>query len=242
VTRHLSLTGAAYRAFRAPTLNELYRPFRVGNVVTVANPALEAERAKGLEGGMLVGLGRSVSVRATAFRIDAEHTVANVTLSSTPTLITRQRQNLGAIRSRGVELDAEARLGSRLVLAASGVFLDSEVAAAPDPALVGRRVPQVPRWQGGVQLRYDDPDGWTAGVQARFSDEQFDDDLNSLRLGSYWTVDALAGHALTAGVSFFVAVENLGNVRYDVGRTPVRTVGPPRTVRAGLRVRVGRKP
>jgi hypothetical protein len=37
-----------------------------------------------------------------------------------------------------------------------------------------------------------------------------------------------------------VAGENLANVEYDVGRTPVRTVGPRRTVRGGLRVRLGR--
>jgi outer membrane receptor protein involved in Fe transport len=37
VARRVSLTAAAYRAFRAPTLNELYRPFRVGNVLTIAN-------------------------------------------------------------------------------------------------------------------------------------------------------------------------------------------------------------
>ena len=37
LTNHVSLTGSAYRAFRAPTLNELYRGFRVGNVVTESN-------------------------------------------------------------------------------------------------------------------------------------------------------------------------------------------------------------
>ncbi len=34
----------------------------------------------------------------------------------------------------------------------------------------------------------------------------------------------------------FGTVENLVNMDYDVGRTPVRTIGWPRTVRAGIRV------
>ena len=131
---------------------------------------------------MLVGLGNAVSLRATAFDMHATDTVANVTLSTTPTLITRQRQNLGEIRSRGVEADAEGRIGPRLVLAAGITFLDTRVLAAPDPVLVGKRVPQVPRRQGGAQIRYDDPKGFTFGVQARFSASQYDDDLNSLQL------------------------------------------------------------
>jgi outer membrane receptor protein involved in Fe transport len=159
VARRVSLTAAAYRAFRLRPLTSLYRPFRVGNVLTIANSDLGAERATGREAGVLVGLGDSVSLRATAFNMHATDTVANVTLSTSPALITRQRQNLGEIRSKGVEVDGEARLGSRLVLAAGITFLDSKVLAAPDPALVGKRVPQAPRRQGGAQIRYDDPKG-----------------------------------------------------------------------------------
>ncbi|HUG52977.1 MAG TPA: TonB-dependent receptor, partial [Vicinamibacteria bacterium] len=239
VARRLSLTAAAYRSFRAPTLNELYRPFRVGNVVTLANPGLEAERLEGVEAGMVVGLGGAVSLRATVFRMDADGTVANVTLSTTPALITRQRRNLGAIRSEGLEVDGEARLSSHLVLAASFALVDATVASAPDRTLVGRRVPQVPRRQGGAQLRYDDPDGFSLGLQARFSDSQYEDDLNSLSLRRYWTLDLLASLPVTEWVDAFLAVENVRDVEYDVGRTPIRTVGPPRTLRGGLRVRLG---
>ena len=45
------LRTAAYRAFRLPTLNEYYRPFRVGSTVTEANPALKLETLDGAEIG-----------------------------------------------------------------------------------------------------------------------------------------------------------------------------------------------
>ena len=105
-----SLTSSAYRAFRAPTLNELYRTFRVGDVVTLANERLDAESVQGVEAGFVAG-GARLSLRATAFRMHLGDTVASVTLSSAPGLITRQRQNLGSVRSQGVEVDAEARAG-----------------------------------------------------------------------------------------------------------------------------------
>ena len=49
---HTVLYASAYRSFRAPTLNELYRSFRVGNVQTLANPFLQAEHFTGGEGGV----------------------------------------------------------------------------------------------------------------------------------------------------------------------------------------------
>ena len=47
----LARRGSAYRSFRAPTLNELYREFRVGNAVTQANPLLQPETLFGGEVG-----------------------------------------------------------------------------------------------------------------------------------------------------------------------------------------------
>ena len=41
------LRAAACAGFRPPTLNELHRPFRVGNDVTEANPGLKPERLYG---------------------------------------------------------------------------------------------------------------------------------------------------------------------------------------------------
>ena len=129
-------------------------------------------------------------------------------------------------------------MGRRLVLSASAAWLDAHVRSAADRTLVGRRVPQVPLRQGGLQLRYDTPHGFTGGLQARVVGQQYEDDLNTLSLDGYWTVDATVGHALNEWVAAYVAGENLRNIQYDVGRTPVRTVGPPRTLRIGLRVRL----
>jgi iron complex outermembrane receptor protein len=105
VSNELSLTASAYRAFRAPTLNELYRGFRVGNVQTLANAELTPEHLEAVELGA-----RWRWLRATLFSMSIDDTIANVTLSSTPSLITRRRQNAGTSRSRGAELEGEWRL------------------------------------------------------------------------------------------------------------------------------------
>src|SRR4030095_8142949 len=66
VTREVAVRGSAYRAFRAPTLNELYRPFQVGTVLTAANDQLRPETLWGGELGMQIII-EGLSVQATGF-------------------------------------------------------------------------------------------------------------------------------------------------------------------------------
>jgi outer membrane receptor protein involved in Fe transport len=237
----VALNASAYRAFRAPTLNELYRTFRVGDVVTEANASLDAERLSGREAGVVLSLG-ALSLRVQAFRLVATDTVANVTLRAVPGLITRQRQNLGRIRSEGVEADAELR-GGPFVLAVGLLSADAEVTSfAADPTLEGKDLPQVPRQQITLQARFEPSSGPRLAVQARTSTSQFDDDRSQFRLASMRTVDATLTVPLHGTLEAFLAGENLLNQRYEVGRTPLLTIGPPRSVRVGLRVRVDARP
>ena len=236
----VSLTATFARAFRAPTLNELYRSFRVGNVVTLANEKLRAERLTSGEAGVIISPRRRLAVRADAFWMDVTRAAANVTLSVTPTLITRQRENLGRTRTRGFEAEGEVRAGGHWTISGGYLFADARVARFPaDTTLEGLRVPQVARQQFTFQARYNDPARLRLGVQARAVGPQFDDDQNLLRLGGYFTLDAFASRRIARGVEAFLAAENLTGRRYAVGRTPVLTVGPPLFVRAGFRVRLG---
>lgn len=233
-----ALTGAAYRSFRAPTLNELYRGFRVGDVVTEPNADLDAERLTGIEtGAVWAPADRRARLRGTLFWMRLDDPIANVTLETTPDLIRRQRRNLGRTRSRGVELDAEARLGRRWQLTAAYLGTDAEVVDFPaDPGLEGLRVPQVPEHQGSLGLR------WLgrradAALQARWSAGVFDDDRNRFALDGFTVLDLRAAWRLAPGLELYAAAENLFDEEVTAGRTPVRTVGEPRLVRAGLRWR-----
>jgi outer membrane receptor protein involved in Fe transport len=237
----ISLTAAAYRAFRQPSLNELYRSFRVGDTLTLANENLRAERLTGAEAGASVSSfkGRLVT-RANVYWTETTRPVANVTLSATPTLITRQRQNLGRTRSRGLEIEAEAQAGKHWNITGGYLFSDATVLKFPAAtALEGLLIPQVARHQLTFQLRYEKPSRINAGLQGRFTGAQYDDDQNRFRLGRYFTLDALASRRLTRRLELFAAAENLFNQRYEIGRTPVVTLGPPLLLRFGLRLRLG---
>ncbi len=244
---NISASASVYQAFRPPTLNELYRNFRVGNVATDANSTLRAETLTGGEAGISLREWRErLTLRGDFFWSEIGNPVANVPISYSPascatnpavcTLITQQRQNLGVTRARGAEIDAELRLPKRLQISAGYIFTDSTVLSFPaQPALQGLEVPQIPKNGVTAQFSYV-AESWTAGVQARFTGNQFDDAPNLLPLGRAFTVDAELSHRLSvAHASVFAAAQNLFDDRYTIARTPITSIGPPVLARAGLR-------
>ncbi len=233
---NLSIFASYNRSFRAPTLNELYRAFRVGNVLTLANADLAAERADTFESGLNYSvLKRRGWLRANFFYAGVSDPVVSVTLSTLPSLITRQRQNVGRTRAAGVEFDAEFRVRPDLKLSAGYLFVDSIVSAFPaSPELVGNFVPQVARQQMTFQALYN-PSRLSIALQGRAAGRQFEDDLNSLKLRPYFTADVFASYRLTETMQVFAAAENIFGMRYDIGLTPNLTVAAPRSLRAGLR-------
>ena len=208
--RGISLSASAYRAFRAPTLNELYRNFRVGNVMTNANAALKAEQLTGGDAGIgMERLNGRLFLRGNFFWSEIEDSVANVTLTTTPTLITRQRQNLGAIRARGIELSSMMKFRKRWEMSGEYLLTDSTVLRFPaNRSLEGLLVPQVPRHQFNFQLNYATA-AWLVGTQGRFVSRQFDDDQNTLSLKSFFMIDAEVSRRVSERVRVFAALQNL---------------------------------
>jgi outer membrane receptor protein involved in Fe transport len=228
----VSFRGSAYGGFRAPTLNELYRDFRAGNTQTNHNEALKPERLRGGDAGVLAARGR-ISARVTGFWNVLDEVITNITLSTTPSLITKQRQNADKLRSTGFEFEGDVRLPASLSVGFTSAIVDARFKG--DTSLRNNRVPQVPKYNIGLNLRYS-RSPWTASGQLRVTGPQFEDDLNVFTLRRATVMDVFASRALPGSVSAFVAVENLFNSVYDVGRTPILTIGLPRAARAGVRM------
>jgi len=107
----LTVRASGYRAFRAPMLNELYRPFQVGTVLTAANEDLRAERLLGGEAGLEASGPPGLTARVTGFWNELEEPITNVTLESPlPDGSQRQRRNLGRARVRGIEVGTDWRI------------------------------------------------------------------------------------------------------------------------------------
>ncbi len=239
VTSNFSLTASAFRAFRSPTMNELYRTGQVAQQITIANPELRSERATGWETGVqLAQPSRNAVVRASYFWTEVNRPVTALTLSQTATTITLMRENLGQIRSRGVSLDYEIAPRSWLFFSGGYQYARATVTRNDEnPALIGNWIPQVPRNTATAQATVTRKRWGTLAVQVRGTGHQFDDDQNHFLLHSFFRADAFASHDFSRYLEVFVAGENLFDRTIEVGRTPILTLGTPRLVQGGLRIR-----
>ncbi|WP_374408417.1 TonB-dependent receptor [Pelagerythrobacter sp.] len=232
VADSVRLRAAAYTALRQPTLNELYRPFVVFPVVTQANAALANERLEGFEAGVDFAPVEGMEFTLTAFDNRVEDAVANVTLS--PNL--RQRRNLPAIESRGLEGGVGLTRGT-LRFDGTLAYTDAEVKGeGPSADLDGNRPAQTPRWAAGASLAWTPAEGWLLSASLRHVGAQFEDDLEADVLPAATTLGAYAQAPIGGRLSLVLRGENL------TGETVVTRnsggsidLGAPRTVWAGLR-------
>lgn len=239
----VTVRGSAYRGFRAPSLNELYRPFRVGSIITVANANLSEEHIIGVEGGVDIHPTRFFLLRLNAFHNSLEDPVSNVTLCTLPTdapecsdlapaTIRRQRQNLGSATINGFEVEASYVFANEWSLHGGYLLSDSK---NDDSGLV---LPQASKHQGNVGIGYDGSFQFTADL--RLVGDAFDDDRNQRVLPRYGLFDLSLRVPLSPKFAVYVAVENLFDEDYVVRTDPLDRLGTPRFAHGGIELRLFR--
>jgi outer membrane receptor protein involved in Fe transport len=248
INSNISWDASVYRAFRAPTLNELYRSFRQGNTMTESNAYLNAEHLTGGDAGLSASaFDRRLEFRSTFFYNQIVNPVANVTCTAVAlpvpdcpapiaNTILRVRENLGRLSAPGFELGGTGHITRDFELSVGYQYVDSKVSSFPaSPALVGLWIAQVPHSALTFQARYSNPRIIELSVDGRMIGKQFDDDLNSFPLGRFFVLDLAASRSIGRGVQIFGSVENLFNEKYATAATPVPQLGLPIAARIGFR-------
>ncbi len=244
----VTLRTAAYLGWRLPTLNELYRPFRVGPDATAANAELSPERLKGVEAGAEFRPLPEARIGLTLFVNRLEDSIANVTLGRGPGIFPgvgfvagefRQRRNLDAIDARGLELEAALDL-EPWSIAGGYSYVDARVeangAALP---LDGLRPAQTPRHSLAGNLAWRGRGAARVALTARYVGSQYEDDLNEQLIPDALTFDAAASWPLTRSLSLEARGENLTDKLVVAGISGDGLVerATPRTLWIGLRLR-----
>ncbi len=242
--------GAIYSGFRPPTLNELHRPFRVGNDVTEANAGLDPERLIGADLGV-GGEYRAWSWDAGVFVTRLDDAIVNVTLGAGPGTFPpgvfvpaggayRQRQNAGRIDAAGVEADAHGALGDALTWRVAFAYADARVDGGDAaPTLTGLRPAQSPEWSATAGAAWQATAALTLSADLSYESDRFEDDQNTRVLGAATVLDLRAEHRVAAGASVYAALDNALDADVETAETAdgTESFGPPRTVRVGLRFR-----
>lgn len=250
-TSSLKFRANAYTGFRVPTINELYRPFRVRNDITEANAHLKNEKLKGIEGGFKWQPAEGLTLDTGIFYNRLDNAVANVTVTTTPGLYAplgifvpaggslSQRQNLSRVNILGVESSGRLAVTRDLDVNLAYMYTHARVAGNVTPAtLAGKQLAQVPAHEISAGLNWRPMPKAYVTLQAKYESNQFDDDLNQRRLGSFVQVDTGLGYRLTGNAEIFAGVENLfnrGNIA-AVDTSGLQSTATPRLFHIGIRL------
>jgi len=254
ITDTVKLRGAGYLGWRLPTLNELFRPFRVGPNATAANEFLEPERSEGVELG--IEFNNDVfQFGTTLFYNQLDDAIANVSLDSGPGLfpgvgfvsgagIFSQRQNINAITSQGIEVDGSINLDmllSGLSLNAAYSYIDADVSASGVAAAIdGFRPEQVANHYASGQIGWGDEFGNEFKISGNYIGTQFDDDINTLELFNSVKFDASATFGLNENFKINARLENIFDAQIEaaISSSGVIERAQPRTYWLGLQLRL----
>lgn len=249
ITDDLTLSGSAYLGWRLPTLNELFRPFRVGPDATAANEFLEPERSEGGEIGLAYD-DEIVTLGATIFYTRLSDAIANVSLDRGPGLfpgvgfvsgvgIFAQRQNIDAVTSQGIEIDGQFKISDSISLGGSYSYIDAQIRASGAAAAIDSfRPEQVADHYASGFLNYSDAVGNQLSISANYIGARFENDVNSLILSDALRFDSSAVVRLSDNLYVNARVENIFDAQIDAAITSNGIIerAQPRTIMLGLQL------
>lgn len=239
-----ALRGAIYRAFRAPTLDNLYRGASVPGYILYSNAALKPETLEGAEAGVDLDRG-SVRFQATVYtsRISDFLTYRYLDPATLPAgfNIGARLINAGRARSRGVEAELTWRPTPKLSTTLAYTYADSIITRNPDdPASVGVQQPGIPRHKVSGGVDWSGPYSIKMSPRVRYLSSTNGDPDNLYRTNAHFIVDLAASAPVRHGIETFVQIENLFDRRY-IGTNDGFTAplyGKPLTAMAGFRLKL----
>jgi iron complex outermembrane receptor protein len=223
------LTGSVGRAYRFPTVSELYQLVQTGSVFATPNPDLQPEKVLSEELALEHRMGDG-KIRLSLFQ---EH-VTDALIAQTAFLPSGGTPvsfvtNVGEIRNRGIELAADRRnvLIDGFDLAASVTYVDAVTLSDPSFASTtgtsaeGKRVPNVPDWRSTVEATYRPDDKLAFTIAARYSGKQYSTLDNTDKVShvfgafdSFFVADIHAHYQMTERLALDAGIDNVNDEKY----------------------------
>jgi iron complex outermembrane receptor protein len=224
VTDDLIVRASIGRAYRFPTVSELFQGQINGSTIVNNNPNLKPEDDLSKELTAEWAHWNGV-FRFSLFQDDVKNTIFSQTDTTVIPNVTNF-QNIGKVRSRGVETSysGEDVLVRGLDLLASVAYTQSKIIAnAQNPATVGKYFYRIPLWRADLAATYHFDDRAALTLAARYSGRQYNTltntDTNPDVFGgtsSYTVADAKFTYKPTRLSEVGIGVDNLFDARYFV--------------------------
>lgn len=218
-TPDVTMQVRAAKAYRFPTVTELFQSRTTGGFLVQSDPNLEAEDATTFDVSLtrrfaLVGGRAKASVAVFSEDVsDAIFNQYNVFQQAT------FNTSIGRVLTQGVELNLAAfsMLAERFDLDANLVYQDSEIREnANNPATVGNDFPRIPNWRGKMLATWRASESLAASIGLAYEGKQYNlidnsDDRSGGYgyMSEYLLVDVKASYRLTEHVTASLGIDNV---------------------------------
>ncbi len=228
----VALRGAYYQAFRAPTLDNLYRGFASNGGIYYPNSALKPETLNGGEVGVDLTSQR-MRAQVTYYRTTVRNLITTATLQSSqlpPGFFYGGRLvNAAAALVEGVEGEVSWRLHGGLSTTLGYTWAQSVYTSNPtDPLSVGQQLTDVPRNSASAALSYEDTRGWRIATDTRYVSATSWANAEHSNPGfpyqaaadPHFVVDVAASYPINRHFTIYLQVENLLDRHFIVNPGP----------------------
>jgi len=222
---HWTVRGSFGKAYRFPTVGELYQTITTGAFLSVPDPDLRAEQALSEELAI-----EHQDARGTARLSFFNESIRDALISQSAALVAGSTtlynyvQNVDRTRARGVEFalqrtDFPVR---HVDLSGSATYTDAITREdAAFPAAVGHLLPSVPRWRATAVVTWRPDEAIALTAAARYASRNWGTLDNSDPVGNtyqgfykYFVVDLRVNFRIGDGYAFAIGVDNVNNDRY----------------------------
>jgi outer membrane receptor protein involved in Fe transport len=228
----IALRGAYYQAFRAPTLDNLYRGFASNGGIYYPNSALKPETLNGGEVGVDV-VSRGLRVQVTYYRTTVSNLITTATLD--PSQLPQgffyggRLVNAASALVQGVENEVSWRIGGGFSTTLGYTWAQSVYQSNPtDPLSVGQQLTDVPRNSASAAFTYEDTSGWRVSTDARYVSATSWANAEHTNPGfpyqaaadPHFVVDLAASYPIKPGFALYLQIQNLLDRHYIVNPGP----------------------
>jgi iron complex outermembrane receptor protein len=255
VTDRFAVRGAAYRSFRAPGLNDLYRSYSSSTFISIANPNLSPETLTGGEIGADFET-RPVTVGVTAFAYHTKGLIATYkiqdtasapaevqaicgsSLSNCPASISFKTNGQDAT-SRGVEFTGTWWILPTLTVNGTYAYTDSHYTATTTNDPTGVQLGGIPKNVATFGVNWQTTSRWRNDVEVHYSGSMYLDVNQTLPQKAFTLVNASTAYQLTRQMALYGSVVNLTDKTYSdnpATSASSETLGMPRVFTGGIRV------
>jgi len=213
-----SLRTSIGKAFRPPTVYELYRTWRSSSGVTYAgNPDLKPETTTSWDIGIEQGLWKGAKIKAAYFENYMEDLIYRKTVTSTY----QELINAGKAESKGVEIEAEQRFDKWLRLFANFTYTDAKLKENnAKPETIGKRLTDVPERMFNAGAEFE-KGAFSAALTGRYVSKRYSNDENKDVINNvytsydpYFVADAKVSYKLTKFTTLSFSVDNIFDREY----------------------------